>query len=91
MLPYLDLFSGIGGFQLVLENTAYPVAFCDTDAIIQQFLKNKFPAVPVFDDVTTLGAEQLKLMKEQPKLITAGFPCQDISGAGRKRGISGDK
>lgn len=75
----------------MLQNTAYPVAFCDTDPASRTFLKHKFPGVPVLGDVTQLGAEDLKLLRERPKLITAGFPCQDISGAGTKCGLSGEK
>lgn len=82
----LDLFSGIGGFSLGLERAGMTtVAFCEINEARQVDLRQAFPGVPVFGDVTALTADQVG----DVDIITGGFPCQDISTAGRRAGING--
>jgi DNA (cytosine-5)-methyltransferase 1 len=85
----LDLFSGIGGFSLGLERAGMKtVAFCEVDKKCQQVLKKHWPGVPIFDDVTTLkGAD----IEETVDVICGGFPCQDISLAGKGAGLEGKR
>jgi DNA (cytosine-5)-methyltransferase 1 len=85
----LDLFSGIGGFSLGLERAGMKtVAFCEIDKRAQLVLKKHWPNVPVFEDVSTLKKEDIS---EQIDVICGGFPCQDISLAGRGEGLAGKR
>jgi DNA (cytosine-5)-methyltransferase 1 len=89
----LDLFSGIGGFSLGLERAGFEtVAFCEIEDFPRRVLAKHWPGVPIYDDVRTLTAA--RLVRDgvgRPELICGGFPCQDISLAGRMSGIDGAK
>ncbi len=89
-LRVLDLFSGIGGFSLGLERTGgfETVAFCEIEAFPRKVLAKHWPDVPCYDDVRTLTAERLVADGIAVDVITGGFPCQDISVAGKQAGIS---
>ena len=85
----LDLFSGIGGFSLGLERAGFKtVAFCEIDKKCQLVLKKHWPDVPIFDDVKTLKKGDLN---ERIDVICGGFPCQDISLAGKGAGLAGER
>lgn len=85
----LDLFAGIGGFTLGLERAGFEtVAFCEIDKHAQAILRKHWPEVPCYDDVTKLTADRLVSDGVGPiDIITGGFPCQDISVAGKLAGI----
>jgi len=90
-LKVLDIFSGIGGFSLGLEKAGMQtVAFCEINSFCQGVLKKHWPSVPLFSDVSSLTAENFATL---PKIdvIAGGFPCQDISCAGKQIGISGKR
>lgn len=89
MLTVLDLFSGIGGFSLGLERTGgfKTVAFCEIDPFCRKVLAKHWPDVPVHEDITTLRGEDVGPVD----VIAGGFPCQDISTAGRGDGIEGSR
>jgi DNA (cytosine-5)-methyltransferase 1 len=90
----LDLFSGIGGFSLGLERTGgfKTVAFCEQDEHCHKVLRKHWKDVPIFNDVRKLSYETLKERGiDRPTVITGGFPCQDISLAGRGEGIVGKR
>jgi DNA (cytosine-5)-methyltransferase 1 len=57
----------------------------------QQVLRKHWPDVPIYEDVRTLTAEQLRADGISVDCITGGFPCQDISLAGRMSGADGEK
>jgi len=85
----LDLFSGIGGFSLGLERAGMKtIAFCEIDKKAQLVLKKHWPEVPIFEDVSKLKKEDIN---EQVDVICGGFPCQDISLAGRGEGLEGKR
>lgn len=86
-LRHLDLFSGIGGFSLGLERTGgfQTVGFCDNDKKTHLVLKKHWPTVPIYDDVSTLKGSDLGTIE----IITGGFPCQDLSVAGKGAGLEG--
>jgi DNA (cytosine-5)-methyltransferase 1 len=87
----LDLFSGIGGASLGLHWAGMrTVAFCERDGFCREVLRRHWPGVPVFDDVRTLSGRRLR-DEGVPwaELLVGGFPCQDISVAGRGAGIAG--
>lgn len=89
-LRVLDLFSGIGGFSLGLERTGgfETVAFCEIDAAARNVLERHWAGVPVFDDVTKLKGSDIDGAID---VICGGFPCQDISTAGKQAGIVGQR
>jgi len=89
-LKVLDLFSGIGGFSLGLERTGgfETVAFCEIEEFPRKVLAKHWPDVPRYSDVRTLTAEQLATDGIAVDVITGGFPCQDISTAGKRAGIA---
>jgi DNA (cytosine-5)-methyltransferase 1 len=81
----LDLFSGIGGFSLGLERAGMrTVAFCEIDPYCRDVLAKHWPAAELHADVTQRG-----FVEGEADVITAGFPCQDISYAGEGAGLAG--
>lgn len=93
MLKVLSLFAGIGGFDLGLERTGgfKTVAFCEIDPFCRRVLAKHWPEVPCYDDVRTLSASRLAADGIAVDVICGGFPCQDISSAGEKAGIDGER
>lgn len=88
MLNVLDIFSGIGGFSIGLEAASMQtVAFCEINPFCQKILKKYWPSVPIFPDITTINKEDLKTLP-RIDVIAGGFPCQDISVAGKQKGIT---
>ena len=87
----LDLFSGIGGFALaaswVWKDELDIVGFCEIEEYAQKVLQKNFPEVPIYQDVQELKGKDFKNID----LITGGFPCQDISIAGKGAGIEGER
>ena len=83
----LDLFSGIGGFSLAAQwvwgEDLEIVGFCENEPYPHKVLKKNFPGVPIHEDITKLDGKEFKNID----LITGGFPCQDISIAGRGAGV----
>ena len=88
-LRVLDLFSGIGGFSLGLERTGgfETVAFCEIEEFPRRVLKKHWPDVPQFMDVRELRGEDVGTVD----VICGGFPCQDISLAGKGGGLNGER
>jgi DNA (cytosine-5)-methyltransferase 1 len=83
----LDLFSGIGGFSLGLERAGMrTVAFCEQDEFCQSVLGKQWPGVPIHPDIT-----KREFREGEADIITAGFPCQDISLAGEGAGLAGER
>lgn len=87
-LKVLDLFSGIGGFSLGLESTGgfETIAFCEIDPFCRSILEKHWPGVKIYEDV-----KDKSIKKIQADVIVGGFPCQDISSAGKGAGIRGAK
>lgn len=88
----LDLFSGIGGISLALKPWVNTVAYCEQDRYAQSVLMSRMlggelDTAPIWDDIRTLRGNML------PKIdiIYGGFPCQDISVAGKGEGIEGER
>ena len=88
-LKVLDLFSGIGGFSLGLERTGgfETVAFCEIEEFPRKVLKKHWPKVPIYHDVRELTADVLRRDGIAVDVITGGFPCQDLSLAGKQGGM----
>ena len=93
-LNVLDLFSGIGGFSLGLERAGMrTVAFCECDPYARAVIARHWPGVPIFDDVRTLAAAAISNADRGSSVdvVAGGFPCQDISNAGKRAGIEGER
>lgn len=90
-LRVLDLFSGIGGFSLGLERTGgfETVAFCEIEPYPRAVLAKHWPGVPCYEDVRTLTADTLRRDGIAVDVICGGFPCQDLSFAGKRAGLEG--
>ena len=91
MFKVLDLFSGIGGFSLGLERTGgfETVAFCEIEPFCRSVLRKHWPKVPIYEDVRELTADTLRRDGIAVDVICGGFPCQDISTAGKRTGLKG--
>lgn len=83
-LSVAGLFAGIGGLeQGFQEHGHHSVLLCEADARARQVLALRFPKVRLSEDV-----RDLKVLPNCD-VLTAGFPCQDLSQVGRRQGISG--
>lgn len=83
-----SLFAGIGGFDLGLERAGFTTAwFCEQDAFCQQVLAKHWPGVPIYEDICELKGADV----EPVDILCGGFPCQDLSYAGRGAGIEGER
>ena len=92
-LRLLDLFSGIGGFSLGLERSGgfETVAFCEIEDFPRRVLAKHWPKVPCYHDIRELTATRLAADGIAVDAICGGFPCQDISNAGKCAGIEGER
>lgn len=92
-LRLLDLFSGIGGFSLGLERSGLceTVAFCEIEPFPRKVLAKNWPGVKIYEDVRTLTRCNLDDDGITVDIICGGFPCQDISTAGKGEGIAGQR
>ncbi len=81
------LFAGIGGVELGLVSAgAEAVLFAENWDPAAAVLRQRFPDVPNVGDVRSLRS-----LPADVDIVTAGFPCQDLSQAGRTAGIDGTK
>lgn len=88
-MKMLSLFSGVGMIDLAASWAGIEtVAFCDIEEYPQKILRRRFPNVPIYSDIRELTAEKLK-GDGIPKIdiISGGFPCQDVSAAGKRTGF----
>ncbi len=81
------LFAGIGGIELGLKQAGFTTALlCEIDPRAQAVLERRFPGVRLESDVRAISR-----LPRGIELLTAGFPCQDLSQAGNTAGISGQR
>ena len=92
-LKLLDLFSGIGGFSLGLERTGgfETAAFCEIEEFPRRVLKKNWPEVPCYADIRKLTAAKLAADGIAVDAISAGYPCQGESYAGKRKGADDDR
>lgn len=84
-MKVVGLFAGVGGFELGLARSGHEaVLFCENWAPARAVLQARFPDVPNHPDVRDLID-----LPESAELLCAGFPCQDLSQAGKTVGIDG--
>lgn len=105
-----SLFSGIGGLDCGLARAGFTHVFlCESDEWRRAVLRERFPGVPVYEDVRSVGCSQrvdgagdhadaseprAELQPERATsldLLCGGFPCQDVSVAGQRAGLAGER
>ena len=86
-MRHVDLCSGIGGFSLGFEwaGLSSPVLFCDVEPWCRQVLSKHWPDVPVACDVKELASDPDRNVPDCD-ILTAGYPCQPFSLAGKRGG-----
>jgi len=93
-LTAVSLFAGVGGFDLAMQrNGINVVAAVEIDEKARAVLARRFPDTRLFPDVTKVSAHDLRDAGFVPDrgIITGGFPCQDLSVAGRRKGLAGER
>jgi DNA (cytosine-5)-methyltransferase 1 len=87
MLSVGSLFSGVGGIELGLERTGYFKTHwqCEVDIDARRVLQKHWPSVPCFNDIKNL------IDPPAIDVLCGGFPCQDISVAGKGEGLAGKR
>ncbi len=87
-MKFISLFAGVGGFDLGMEKAGHEcVAQVEWDKNAAGVLKHRWPDVPLFCDVSKVTADDLP----DADFITYGFPCQDLSVAGKRKGLKGER
>ena len=95
-MAHVDLCSGIGGFALGFQwaGLSKPVMFCDIEPWSRKVLAKHWPDVPIAEDVKELANDPDGLIpRTDPKrtILTAGYPCQPFSHAGKRLGQEDDR
>ncbi len=83
-LNFIDLFAGLGGFHLALEELGHTCVFAsELNQDLQKLYSANFKETPIFGDITKIRVDKI------PKhdILCAGFPCQPFSQAGKRLGF----
>ena len=89
-LQVASLFTGVGGIDLAFERAGAPTRLmCEYDKAARSVLARHYPGVPIHHDVRELTHHDLTAAGLRPDttIVTGGFPCQDLSLAGARRGM----
>lgn len=89
-MKFLDLFAGIGGFRLGLEQAGHEcVGFCEIDKFARQSYKaiHNTEGEREYHDIKTVSNEEWRTLRGTVELICGGFPCQAFSIAGKRKGF----
>lgn len=85
----LSLFTGIGGLDLAAEASGIEiVGMCEIDPYAVSVLRKRFPDTPIFNDIKNLKRGDINRAVD---IIFGGFPCQDLSVAGKQKGLEDDE
>lgn len=92
-LRTLDLFSGIGGMSYALRSRCRTIAYCERDpscraCLLRNMKEGVLDSAPIFEDIVALRPEHIPAGTE---VVCAGFPCQDLSSAGKHMGLDGER
>jgi DNA (cytosine-5)-methyltransferase 1 len=83
-----SLFSGIGGIELGFEEEGFNTMWCiENDTYAQTILRKRFPQATIYGDIKKIDFRAVT----KADILTGGFPCQDISNAGKRAGIEGSR
>lgn len=87
-MKFISLFAGIGGLDLGLERAGMEcVAQVEIDDFCQKILTKHWASIPKYKDVRDVGKHNLPTAD----LVCGGFPCQDVSLAGNRKGLEGKR
>jgi DNA (cytosine-5)-methyltransferase 1 len=82
---FIDLFAGLGGFHLALEELGHKCVFAsELQPELQRLYAENFPDTPVFGDITKIPVNEIP----QHDILCGGFPCQPFSQAGKRLGFT---
>lgn len=89
----ISLFTGYGGIDLALSEYVRPIIYCEIERFAQAIILSRMDDgslefAPIWNDVTTLNGNQFKGLVD---VVYGGFPCQDISVAGKGAGLEGER
>lgn len=88
----LSLFSGVGGFDLGLENAGMKTIYqCEWDKHATRILERHWSTVPRWGDISTLTGKEILSHGTPPDVVAWGSPCQDLSVAGKRAGLEGER
>lgn len=88
MTTYGSLFSGVGGFDLGCDAAGWDCQWqVEWDAKARSVLARHWPTIPKYEDVRDMNGHDLAPVD----VITFGFPCQDLSVAGKRAGLNGER
>lgn len=92
-MKFVSLFAGVGGFDLGFEQAGMEcVGQVEIDKHARGVLDRHWPDVPKHDDVTTaIGWADERGLVGNVDLVCGGFPCQDVSVAGKRAGLAGER
>ncbi len=83
-----SLFAGIGGFDLGFERAGFTPAWrCEIEPFCRKVLTAKMPGPVIYGDVCGLG----RTVAPRVDVLVGGFPCQDVSVAGQRKGLAGER
>ncbi len=83
-----SLFSGIGGIEIGFENEGFKTEwFIEKEPYAKEILKKRFSSPIIYEDITKVDFRTIAKVD----ILTGGFPCQDISNAGKGVGITGSR
>jgi DNA-cytosine methyltransferase len=84
LLRHASFFSGVGGLDLGFENAGIrTVSLCEVEPYASAVLAERFPGIPNFGDITKMREEDIP----SAEIYSGGFPCQDLSASGTRRGF----
>ncbi len=85
----LSLFTGIGGLDLAAEMAGIKTAaFCEIESYPISILEKRYPGIPIYNDIRQLKGSDFN---DRIDVIHGGFPCQDLSIAGKQAGLEGER
>lgn len=93
-LVHVSLFSGVGGFDLAASEAGIPtLAACEIDKAARGVLADRFPDTHIYHDVKEVTGDSLRSLGADPRrtVLTAGWPCQGNSVAGRRGGMADER
>lgn len=87
-LKFIDLFAGLGGFHLALEELGHKCVFAsELRPELQKLYTENFPKTPIYGDITKIPVNKIP----SHDILCAGFPCQPFSQAGKRLGFTEDR
>jgi len=85
---HASFFSGVGGLDLGFERAGIKtVSVCEIDPYASSVLAERFPEAPNLGSITEINADDIP----EADIWSGGFPCQDLSVAGKRAGFAGKR